>query len=347
MPVVCIGLSYTNTPVEVRERVAFAPSTIGPASAELSSHSPISEAVILSTCNRMEVYAAGPSATATASAVDLWLRQRFQIPDTTPFFRHTDEEAARHLFAVVSGLDSMVLGETEIFGQVKDAYSTAHTAGSTGRLLNKLFQHSFRVGKMVRNTTDIQRGSTSVGSVAVELAEKIFGDLRETRILLLGAGDMSRRVAQSLQSRGASAIVVSNRSHERAVELASEMSGRAILFDDWPTEVPATDVIISSTAAPHAVIHHDQIAGAMRRRRGRPLFLIDIAVPRDIEPSINEIEGVYLYDIDALELIASETRSRREQEIARCREIIATQVNSLPLFHASTSSDAKPMEDPA
>jgi glutamyl-tRNA reductase len=200
---------------------------------------------------------------------------------------------------------------------------------------------------MVRNTTDIQRGSTSVGSVAVELAEKIFGDLSATRILLLGAGDMSRRVAQSLQSRGASAIVVSNRSHERAVELASEMSGRAILFDDWPAEVPATDVIISSTAAPHAVIHHDQIAGAMRRRRGRPLFLIDIAVPRDIEPSINNIEGVYLYDIDALELIASETRSRREQEIARCREIIAAQVNNLPLFHASAASDAKPMEDPA
>jgi glutamyl-tRNA reductase len=347
MPVVCIGLSYTDTPVEVRERVAFPPSTIGPAAADLSTVHPISEAVILSTCNRMEVYAAGSSAPAVASTVDRWLRERFQIPGTVQFFRHQDEEAARHLFAVVSGLDSMVLGETEIFGQVKDAYSTAHAAGSTGRLLNKLFQHSFRVGKIVRNSTDIQRGSTSVGSVAVELAEKIFGDLRETRILLLGAGDMSRRVAQSLQSRGASAIVVSNRSHERAIELATEMSGRAIHFDDWPSEVPSTDVIISSTAAPHAVIRHVQIASAMRRRRGRPLFLIDIAVPRDIESSVNDIEGVYLYDIDALELIASETRSRRELEIARCREIIAAQISGLPLFHPGASPPAASVEDPA
>ncbi len=265
------------------------------------------------------------------------MRRHFDLPDTSVFFRHLAGDAARHLFSVVSGLESMVLGETEIFGQVKAAYAAAQEAGGTARLLNKLFQHSFRVGKMVRNNTDIQRGSTSVGSVAVELAEKIFGDLMKTRVLLLGAGDMSRRCAQSLQSRGASGIVVSNRSHDRAVELAAEMSGEAIHFEQWPAEAANVDVIISSTAAPHTVIHPEQILPAMRRRRGRPLFIIDIAVPRDVEPSVNDIEGVYLYDIDALEAIAGETRARREQEIARCRAIIDEQVKSLPLFSPQAS----------
>jgi glutamyl-tRNA reductase len=344
MPVVCLGLSHSNAPVEVRERLAFASRDLPDAVASLSSQQGISEAVIVSTCNRMEIYAAGDS---PSPAVESWLRLRFQLDGDLPFFRHTDEDAASHLFAVVSGLDSMVLGETEIFGQVKDAYSTAHSSGTTGRLLNKLFQHSFRVGKMVRNSTDIQRGSTSVGSVAVELAEKIFGDLKETRVMLLGAGDMSRRCAQSLQSRGASAIVVSNRSYDRAVELAAEMSGRAILFDAWPAEVAETDVIISSTAAPHTVIHPDLILPALRRRRGRPLFIIDIAVPRDVDPAVNNIPGVYLSDIDALESIAGETRARREQEIARCLAIIKDQVRSLPLFQPAPDGAPSPLHRPA
>jgi len=225
-----------------------------------------------------------------------------------------------------------MIGENEIFGQVKDAYAAAQQAGGTARMLNKLFQHSFRVGKLVRNSTDIQRGSTSVGSVAVELAEKMFGDLKDSRVMLLGAGDMSRRCAQSLQSRGAKGIVVSNRSHDRAIELAAELSGHAIHFDAWPAEVTQVDIIISSTAAPHTVIHPEQILPAMRRRRGRALFIIDIAVPRDVEPAVNDIEGVYLYDIDALESIAGETRTKREQEIVRCLQIIDAQVKTLPHF---------------
>ena len=283
----------------------------------------------------MEIYARADSPDATTH-VEAWLRRRFQIEDTSPFFRHQREEAARHLFSVVSGLESMVLGETEIFGQVKDAYAAAQQAGGTARVLNKLFQHSFRVGKMVRNTTDIQRGATSVGSAAVELAEKIFGDLKESRVMLLGAGEMSRRCAQSLQSRGARGIVVSNRSHDRAIELAAEMSGSAIHFEQWPAEAAQVDVIISSTSAPHTVIHPEQIVPAMRRRRGRPLFIIDIAVPRDVEPGVNDIEGVYLYDIDALEAIAGETRARREQEIVRCRQIIDAQVEALSIFAPDT-----------
>jgi glutamyl-tRNA reductase len=340
MVLLCYGLSHATAPVELRERVAFAAKDVPGAVQQLTALEGIGEAVVVSTCNRMEIYAAAGTPAAVPH-VEAWLRERFGLTDTSAFFRHLQEDAARHLFSVVSGLDSMVLGETEIFGQVKDAYAAAQQAGGTSRSLNKLFQHSFRVGKMVRNSTDIQRGSTSVGSVAVELAEKIFGDLKDSRVMLLGAGEMSRRCAQSLQSRGARGIVVSNRSHDRAIELAAELSGHAIHFDAWPGEVAQVDVIISSTAAPHTVIHPDQILPAMRRRRGRSLFIIDIAVPRDVEPAVNDIEGVYLYDIDALETIAGETRAKREQEIVRCLQIIDAQVKNLPLFNEDPSGSGR------
>jgi glutamyl-tRNA reductase len=334
MPVFCLGLTHASAPIEVRERVAFSASALPAALQELKMLPGVEGAVILSTCNRMEIYAAPVSA---ADRVEQWLRARAGVPESVTFFRHTGPDAARHLFAVASGLDSMVLGETEIFGQVKDAYAASQQAGTASGVLNKLFQHSFRTGKLVRNTTGIQRGATSVGGAAVELAERIFGDLKDSRVMLLGAGDMSRRCAQSLQSRGATGIVVSNRSYDRAVELAAEMSGRAIGFDDWPSELAGVDVIISSTAAPHTVIHPEQIAPAMRRRRGRPLFIIDIAVPRDVEPAVNDLEGVYLYDIDALEALAAESRARRGQEIIRCHRIIDAEVAGLSVFRAEGS----------
>lgn len=328
----CLGLSYARTPVEVRERVAVPGRDLAEAVKALTQLEDVEEAVIVSTCNRMEIYASTPAPAAAAGRMDAWLRERFELGHEVEFFQHQREDAARHLFAVASGLDSMVLGETEIFGQIKDAYAAAHAAGTTSRELNKLFQESFRVGKSVRNNTNIQRGSTSVGSVAVELAEKIFGDLRDSHVMLLGAGDMSRRCAQSLQSRGAKGIIVSNRSHDRAVELAAEMNGTAISFEEWPAQTAHVDVIISSTAAPHTVIHPEQVLPALRRRRGRPLFIIDIAVPRDVDPRVHDIEGVYLYDIDALEALAGETRQRRENEIARCLAIIEDHVKASPLF---------------
>jgi glutamyl-tRNA reductase len=234
-------------------------------------------------------------------------------------------EAARHLFRVVSGLDSMVLGETEIFGQVKAAYKTALETGTTGRALNKLFQQAFTVGKRVRNDTLIQRGSTSVGSVAVDLAEKVH-DLKECRVMLVGAGEMSRTCAQSLLSRGAKSIIVSNRSYDKAVELASEMKGSAIKFDEWEQAMHEVDVIISSTSAPHFVIKPEQIEQVMRKRRWQPLLIIDIAVPRDVDPAVNELEGVYLYDVDALQAIANDGRRERERQLAACESIIEEQL---------------------
>ena len=220
----------------------------------------------------------------------------------------------------------MVLGETEIFGQVKAAYKTALDTGSTGKTLNKLFQQAFAVGKKVRNETTIQRGSTSVGSVAVDLAERVH-DLKECRVMLVGAGEMSRTCAQSLLSRGAKSIIVSNRSYDKAVELATEMKGTALKFDEWEHALHEVDVIISSTSAPHFVIKKDQIEQVMRRRRWEPLLIIDIAVPRDVEPAVNDLEGVYLYDIDGLQAIADGNRRERERQLVVCEQIIEDQLS--------------------
>jgi glutamyl-tRNA reductase len=328
---VCLGLNYRTTPVEVRERVAFPESKVPDAVQEVRGLPGFEEGVVLSTCNRVEVYATHSHDQPHAAHETLvqYLVQRFELApeqaEALVTYKLDSAEAARHLFRVVSGLDSMVLGETEIFGQVKAAYQTALGAGTTSRTLNKLFQQAFSVGKKVRNETSIQRGSTSVGSVAVDLAEKVH-DLKQCRVMLVGAGEMSRTCAQSLLSRGARSIIVSNRSHDRAVEMAAEMGGKAIRFDEWEAALHEVDVIISSTSAPHFIIKPELIREVMRKRRWEPLLIIDIAVPRDVDPQVNEIEGVYLYDIDALQAIADEGRREREKQLAICEKIIEEQL---------------------
>lgn len=328
---VCLGLNYRTTPVEVRERLAFSEVMLGDSLREIRELPGFAESVVLSTCNRVEIYGAHglPDLHHAHDSLAGYLARRFKLQpehvEALVFYRLAAEETARHLFRVVSGLDSMVLGETEIFGQVKQAYKLALETGTTGRSMNKLFQQAFQVGKMVRAQTAIQRGSTSVGSVAVDLAEKVF-DLQKCRVMLVGAGEMSRTCAQSLMSRGASSVIVSNRSYERAVELANEMKGRALRFDEWEGVLHEVDVIISSTSAPHFVIKPDMVEQVMRRRRWEPLLIIDIAVPRDVDPAVNEIEGVYLYDIDALQAIADEGRRERERQLALCEGIIEQQL---------------------
>jgi glutamyl-tRNA reductase len=328
---VCVGLNYKTTPVEVRERLAF-PEALVPAAVQQVRGLPgFEESVVLSTCNRVELYAthALPSGKDGHAALRQYLIERFELQpehaEALVLYNLDSAEAARHLFRVVSGLDSMVLGETEIFGQVKAAYKVALDTGTTSRSLNKLFQQAFTVGKKVRNETTIQRGSTSVGSVAVDLAEKVH-DLKECRVMLVGAGEMSRTCAQSLLSRGAKSIIVSNRSYDKAVELATEMKGRAMKFDEWEHALHEVDVIISSTSAPHFVIKPEQIDQVMRKRRWEPLLIIDIAVPRDVDPAVNNIEGVYLYDIDALQAIADEGRRERLRQLASCERIIEEQL---------------------
>jgi glutamyl-tRNA reductase len=233
------------------------------------------------------------------------------------------------LFKVAGGLDSMVLGETEILGQLKQAYALAQQHKHTGARLNKIFQRAFNVAKHIRTETNIQRGSVSVASVAVELAEKIFDSLTGRDVLVIGAGDTSEKVARALLSRGAKSIIVANRTYERASELASELGGRAVKFDDWAAEFEKIDIAVSSTAAPHHILDCAKLEPLMKGRQGRPLLLIDIAVPRDVDPAVNNLENVYLYNIDDLQAIADDYLKLRKEEIARCEKIIAEKVNAL------------------
>jgi glutamyl-tRNA reductase len=225
----------------------------------------------------------------------------------------------------------MVLGETEILGQLKKAYDTALRHRQTGARLNKIFQKAFNVAKQIRTETNIQRGSVSVGSVAVELAEKIFSSLRQHPVMVLGAGDTSEKTARALLSRGAHSILVSNRSHERAEALARELGGRAIRFEDWAAEFSGIDIVISSTAAPHYILDRPKLEGLMKARKNRPLLLIDIAVPRDIDPEIKFLENVYLYNIDDLQEIAGDYLRQRQDEIARCQAVIRDKARALLL----------------
>lgn len=335
MPVLCLGLNHRTAPVELRERVAFGTHEVEEALGELRRDGRVSEAVVLSTCNRVEIYGVDREGDPEKALESLkrFMQDRFELEAQalTAFYARLGDDAKRHLLRVVSGLDSMMLGETEIFGQVKKAYGTALESGATSKVLNKLFQQAFQVGKAVRTSTRITHGATSVGAAAVDLAGKIFGDLVRCRVMILGAGEMSRRTAMSLKSRGAGSIIVSNRSFDRAVELAREMDGKAIHFDDWESRIGEVDIMVTSTAAPHHVIHVAQAKEAMRRRRGQPLFIIDIAVPRDVDPEVGELDGVYLYDIDALEAIASEGKRRRQNQIAECEQIIEREVERLVL----------------
>jgi glutamyl-tRNA reductase len=333
MEILCLGLNHRTAPVEVRERFAVGSAMLGEAANELVALAEATEGVVISTCNRTEFYLAADDARAAFDLVETRLAEKIQVDSSVAahFYRKEKSEAARHLCRVVSGLDSMMLGETEIFGQVKQAYQSALEAGATGATLNKLFQRAFFVGKKVRTETSIQEGSTSVGNVAVDLAEKIFGHLKHSEVMILGAGEMSRVTAQSLVSRGAKSIFVTNRSFERAQELAAEMGGSAVRFDDWQRILERVDVVISSTGAPHAIVHRADVEKARRARKYRPLFFIDIAVPRDIDPAVGEIEEVYLYDIDTLEQLAEEARSRRQLQIEQCERIIEVELGKLNL----------------
>jgi glutamyl-tRNA reductase len=324
MELLCLGLNHRTAPVEVRERFAVGTPKLGEAANDLVALAEASEGVVISTCNRTEFYLAAEDARAAFTLVESRLAGKIQLDASVAdhFYRMEKAEAAKHLCRVVSGLDSMMLGETEIFGQVKQAYSSALESGATGATLNKVFQRAFSIGKKVRTETSIQEGSTSVGNVAVDLAEKIFGHLKNSEVMILGAGEMSRITAQSLVSRGARSIFVANRSFDRAQELAIEMGGSAVRFDDWQGVLERVDVVISSTGAPHAIVQRADVEKARRARKYRPLFFIDIAVPRDIDPAVGEIEEVYLYDIDTLEQLAEEARTRRQLQIQECERII-------------------------
>jgi glutamyl-tRNA reductase len=331
MKVFVTGLSYKTAPVEVREKLAVRPSLLPCYGCRLKLAAGLEEVVLVSTCNRVEVY--GATAAWVQGKVLRIFQQLCPGLDVTPYVYVKEGAAAvEHLFSVASGLDSMVIGETEITGQIKSAYQAAQQAGLTGRGLNRWFQTALQVAKEVRTHTGIGRGATSVGSVAVELAEKVFaGDLSDKTVMILGAGKMGEACVRHLAKGGTRSVLVANRSLERARTLAAEFGGRALSFDERLTAISEADIVVSSTGSPTTVLHKAELAGILPARANRPLILVDIAVPRDIAADVEELDNVYLYNIDHLEAIVRENSRMREQELSRCHEIIARRAGALML----------------
>jgi glutamyl-tRNA reductase len=332
MSILVIGISHRTAPVEVRERYALPPVKVPEVLQALRAQGLGQEAVLVCTCNRTELYVHTETPAPEAFAgLHRFLHEVTGQKELVheAFYTLSEPQSLEHLFKVAAGLDSMVLGETEILGQLKKAYDLALQGRFTGARLNKAFQRAFNTAKYLRTHTNIQRGSISVASVGVELAEKIFDTLRGRVVMVLGAGDTSEKAARALLSRGAKSVLVSNRSYERAVALAQELGGRAVRFDDWGAEFASVDIVISSTAAPHYILDRAKLAPLMALRENQPLLLIDLAVPRDIEPEVNFLENVYLYNVDDLQEIANDYLRQRQEEAARCESIIRERVQEL------------------
>lgn len=334
------GISYKTAPIALREKVAVPPSLLACHGCRLKLGARLEEVVLLSTCNRVEIYGTTPWVNGNVHGILRHLGGG--DTDYTPYLYVKEGDAAvKHLFQVAGGLDSMVVGETEITGQVKQAYQTAQTAKLTGRVLNRLFQTALQIGKEIRTRTNVGRGAVSVGSVAVELAEKVFDkSLAEKTVMIIGAGKMGEACVRHLAKRGARSVLVSNRSFERAQGLATEFGGRAIRFEDCLAAMSEADIVVSSTGCPQTILHRADLAGVMPARRHRPLVLIDIAVPRDIDADVEAVENVYLYNIDHLEAIVRENVKSREQELGRCDEIINARARELVAKLAAPAAKA-------
>ena len=329
MKLFAAGLSYRTAPVELREQLAVTSSKLVCHACRLKLCGDLDEVVLLSTCNRVEIYGTTPRVTGRIDAL-FRLLTTSTVDFRSHVYVHEDHAAARHLFRVTSGLESMVLGETEITGQVKGAYDTARDARLTGRVLNRVFQKAFQAVKEIRTHTGIGRGATSVGSVTVELAEQIFGKrLPEQTTMILGAGQMGEAVLRHLAKKGSRSILVSNRSFERAVGLAAEVGGQAIQFDAFLDAMVNADIVVASTGCPKTLLHRADVERMMQARRNRPLFLIDISVPRNIDPAVQELANVYLYNIDDLEAIVAANVRSRTAELAVCEAIINRKVTAL------------------
>lgn len=324
-----IGLNHKSAPVHVRERFAFNKEENLKTLHALLQQGLSKEAVLISTCNRVELYVSGET---SLEKLLQFLSGSRNIPYTgdlqKSFYFGIQEETVRHLFKVVSGLDSMALGETEILGQVKNAYEMALENHFSGVALNKIFQDAFRVAKQIRTQTDIQKGHISVANVAVELASKIFSNLESLHVLVIGAGDTSEKTAKAMLSRGASRLSITNRTFERSQKLAEELGGKAIDFNTWTQDASDADIIVSGTSAPNYILTLPLIKNYMAHRINHPLLLIDIAVPRDIDPEIEVVENVYLYNIDDLQKITTESLQQRQQQIILCERIIEDKVSA-------------------
>jgi glutamyl-tRNA reductase len=344
MKIFVAGLSYKTTPVEVREKLAVQRSRLQCCGCRLKLRGGLDEVVLLSTCNRVEIY--GVSPWIHGRVVQLFQELTNSDFDFTPhLYVKEGTDAAKHIFAVASGLDSLVLGETEITGQVKNAYQAAKDAGLVGKKMNRLFQAAFAVAKKIRTNTGIGRGATSVGSVAVELAEKVFDrDLSSKTVMILGAGKMGEACVKHLAKRGAKTVLVANRSPERAEKLAAEFGGRAVRIEDSAAALIEADILVSSTGSPGIVLKRADLEKILPARKNRPLVLVDIAVPRDIDPAVAELANVFLYDIDDLEAVVRENTKHRAQELTFCSAIIEEHAAEL-MARLDSRVVAKPIKD--
>lgn len=343
MPLEVVGVNHRTAPVEVRERFSFARAEVPPALMELVECGAADEAVILSTCNRTEVYLASADERHAAEAARVLLARQASepLPSTARYlYAHRDRAAVEHLFRVSAGLESMVLGEPQIQGQVREAYAAAReVSGSTGPVvgtaLNRLFQTSLGVGGRVRGETGLGVGAASVATAAVELAKKIFGTLRGRRALVLGVGEMSEITLQCLQAEGVHSAVVANRTYDRAVQVAERWGGTAIRLDGFEAALPRVDIVICSTAAPHPVLTVERFRRALPHGPRGPLCVIDIAIPRDVEFAVADEPNVFLYNIDDLKQIVDGTLERRTSELPRAEAIIAEGVEDFWAWYSS------------
>jgi len=328
MSVFVLGLSHKTAPVEVRERFAIPTDSAEPMVGELAKHPEISEAVILSTCNRVEYMVRSESGDPHEAVLSYLDESRsLSLAEIEPFlYRHHDRSAVEHIFRVSSSLDSMVVGEPQILGQIKDAYSIAKRAGTVRGPLDQLLTAAFRVARRVRNETGIGRMAVSISYVAVELARKIFGDMDGLSVLLIGAGKMSEAAARHLRNAGAERVYVVNRTYERAVEMAERFQGEPASFDRLHELLTKVDIVISSTGAPGFILTADAARGIIAARKNRPIFLVDIAVPRDLDPEINRIDNIFLYDIDDLQNVAEANLRERRKEADAAESIVVDEV---------------------
>ncbi len=332
MKLLITGVSHKTAPVEVREGLAFREDSLPEALADLKARDGVAEAVILSTCNRVEITLTTDDRVDPQSVVDGFLtdHKAVNIAEIAPhLYRHEGRDAIHHLFRVASSLDSMVVGEPQILGQLKAAYAAAKSCGSVCGWLDGLLSRSFSVAKRVRSETGIGQMAVSVSYAAVELARKIFGNLNNRTIMIVGAGKMSELAARHLRRSGASHVFVTNRTHERAVEMAQLFQGTPVEYTRFVSMLPEVDIVITSSGAPHYILSKDDMQRVISARRNKPMFLIDIAVPRNIEPAVNDVANVFLYDIDDLQEVVNANLRERMKEASHAEELVAEEVERM------------------
>ncbi|MDO3377884.1 glutamyl-tRNA reductase [Geoalkalibacter halelectricus] len=333
MNIIVVGLSHKTAPVEIREKVAFAPTAMEKPLRQMLALPTVTEGVIVSTCNRVELYATSRDTDAAAAQLKRFLADYHALSLeelSAHLYELSGADAIRHVFRVASSLDSMVIGEPQILGQIKTAYGYACDYKTSGVILNRFLHKAFSVAKRVRTETQIASNAVSVSFAAVELARKIFDSLNDKTVLLIGAGEMCELAARHFVTNGVAQVLVTNRTYERAVKLAKEFNGKPILFENFADNLHRVDIVLTSTGAPNYILHQRQVEEVIKQRRHKPMFFIDIAVPRDIDPKVNDVDNCYLYDVDDLQGVVQSNLKERQREAKKAEAIVEEEIGQ---FH--------------